>query len=357
MKYQFEIIENTDKKEKPDFDNLPFGLLYTDHMFVMDYDEEKGWHNGKILPFSDLRIHPAAMVLHYAQATFEGLKAYKKTDGSISLFRPYMNAARINNSNDRLCMPKMDEELFVSAVKTLVSVDRDWIPEGEGTSLYIRPLIIATEPYIGIKRSSKTYKLIIILSPVGSYFKNGLTPTRMCVENEYTRAAKGGTGEAKCGGNYAGGLKAQAIAAEKGYEQVLWLDAKEHKYIEEIGAANAFFVIDDEIITGELTGTILPGITRDSIIALCKKKGYKITERRLSIEELHQAYKEGRLKEMFASGTAAIIAPVGELYYNGDTMVINEGKIGKYAREMYDTIYGIQTGRIEDFMNWLETVE
>lgn len=357
MSERFKLIPNPDPAKKPDPKHLPFGLIYTDHMFLMDYSEDKGWYDGRIVPFANVELHPAAMVLHYAQATFEGLKAYRKPDGRMSLFRPYMNAARINRSNDRLCIPKIDEELFVSAIKELVKVDKDWIPEGEGTSLYIRPIIIATEPYIGIKRSSKTFQLIILLSPVGSYFRNGLTPTRMYVENIYSRAAKGGTGEAKYGGNYAGGIKAQVLANERGYEQILWLDSKEHKYIEEIGAANAFFVIDGKIITSELTGTILPGITRDSIISLCKKRGYPIIEKKLSIEELFRAYKDGKLQEMFASGTAAIIAPVGELLYNEETMIINDGKIGRFAQEFYDTIYGIQTGKINDDMNWLEPIE
>ena len=267
-----------------------------------------------------------------------------------------MNAKRTNNTNDRLCIPPIDEELFVEAVKAIVKVDKDWIPKGEGTALYIRPFIIATEPFLGVRRATE-YKFMIILSPVGPYFVNGLAPTKMYVEDEYVRAVKGGTGEAKCGGNYAASLKAQEIAHEKGYEQILWLDGIHRKYIEEIGAANAFFVIGDEVVTSELNGSILPGITRNSIIALCKHKGYKVSERKISIDELEEAYKAGQLKEMFASGTAAIVSPVGELLYKGERMIINNNEIGPIAQEMYDTIYGIQTGKIEDFMGWTVPVE
>lgn len=351
MKYEFPITKNTCPKKKPDPSNLRFGTDFTDHMFMMDYNREKGWHNGQILPYGPIALDPAAVVLHYGQEMFEGLKAYKTKDGKVQLFRPYMNAKRTNNTNDRLCIPQIDEDLFVEAIKALVKVDQDWIPEGEGTALYIRPFIFGDEAYLGV-RSSDTYKFMIILSPVGPYFVNGLQPTKMYVEDVYVRAVKGGTGEAKCGGNYGGSLKAQEIAHEKGYEQILWLDGHEQKYIEEIGAANAFFVIGDEVVTSKLNGSILPGITRDSIIALCKKKGIKVSERQISIDQLEQAYRDGQLKEMFASGTAAIVSPVGELLYKGEDMIINNNKIGPVAQEMYDTIYGIQTGKIADDMNW-----
>lgn len=353
---EFEINKSEKLKEKPDSDNLTFGTKFTDHMFVMDYDEEHGWHDGKVIPYSPITLDPAAMVFHYGQEMFEGLKAYKTEDGRVLLFRPYMNARRANRTNDRLCIPEIDEDLFVNAIKAVVSVDRDWIPDGEGNSLYVRPFIIGTEAYLGV-RASKTYKFVVILSPVGPYFKNGLQPTKMYVEDVYVRAVKGGTGEAKCGGNYGGALKAQTIAKEKGYEQILWLDSQERKYIEEIGAANAFFVIGDEVVTSELNGSILPGITRDSILELCKIKGYKTSERQISIDDLVEAYREGQLKEMFASGTAAIVAPVGELLYKGEKMIINDDKIGPVSKEMYDTIYGIQTGKIEDFMGWTLCVE
>lgn len=356
MKHEFPVTLTKTPKTKPAAKGLRFGTEFTDHMFIMDYDEEKGWNNGRIVPYGPIELDPASVVLHYGQEMFEGLKAYKTDKGVVQLFRPYMNAKRTNNTNDRLCIPEIDEDLFVDAIKALVAVDKDWIPEGEGTALYIRPFIFGDEAFLGVRRS-KTYKFMIILSPVGPYFESGLAPTKMYVEDVYVRAVKGGTGEAKCGGNYGGSLKAQEIAHEKGYEQILWLDAYEQKYIEEIGSANAFFVIGDEIVTSELNGSILPGITRDSIIALCKKKGYKISERKVSIDELEDAYRKGQLKEMFASGTAAIVSPVGELLYKGEHMVINDNKIGPVAQEMYDTIYGIQTGKIEDFMGWTVPVE
>lgn len=356
MNYEFPVTKNTSPKQKPESKGLRFGTVMTDHMFVMEYNPEQGWHDGKIVPYGPVELDPAAVVLHYGQEMFEGLKAYKTADGRVQLFRPDMNAKRTNNTNDRLCIPRIDEELFVEAIKALVKVDQDWIPSGEGTALYIRPFIFATEPFLGV-RSSTTYKFMVILSPVGPYFENGLAPTKMYVEDVYVRAVKGGTGEAKCGGNYAAAMKAQEIAHEKGYEQILWLDGIHQKYIEEIGAANAFFVIGDEVVTSELNGSILPGITRNSIIALCKEKGIKISERKISIDELEEAYRAGQLKEMFASGTAAIVSPVGELLYKGERMVINNNEIGPVAQEMYDTIYGIQTGKIEDFMGWTVPVE
>lgn len=356
MKYEFPVTLTKNPGKKPESKGLRFGTVFTDHMFVMDYSDEKGWHDGRIVPYGPIELDPAAVVLHYGQEMFEGLKAYKTAEGRVQLFRPDMNAKRTNRTNDRLCIPQIDEELFVEAIKALVKVDQDWIPQGEGTALYIRPFIFATEAFLGVRRATE-YKFMVILSPVGPYFVNGLAPTKMYVEDVYVRAVKGGTGEAKCGGNYGASLKAQEIAHEKGYEQILWLDGVERKYIEEIGAANAFFVIGDEVVTSELNGSILPGITRNSIIALCKEKGIKVSERKISIDELEAAYRAGELKEMFASGTAAIVSPVGELLYKGEKMIINNFEIGPIAKEMYDTIYGIQTGQIEDFMGWTVPVE
>ena len=354
MKYNFPIEKTQNPKTKPNPDTLRFGTEFTDHMFVMDYEEGKGWHDGKIVPYGPLVLDPAAVVFHYAQEMFEGLKAYKTADGKVQLFRPDMNAKRTNRTNDRLCIPQMDEELYVEAIKALVSVDADWIPQKEGTSLYIRPFIIADEPFLGVRRSNH-YKFIIILSPVGPYYVGGLTPTKLYVEDKYVRATDGGTGEAKCGGNYAASLKAQEEAHAKGYEQILWLDGVHRKYVEEVGTSNAFFVIGDEVITAPLDGTILPGITRDSVIAILKKKGIKVSERKLAIDEVVQAYKDGNFKEMFASGTAAVISPVGELCYKGESIIINDREIGPIAQELYDTIYGIQTGTVADEMGW--TVE
>ena len=285
---------------------------------------------------------------------FEGLKAYKTPEGKVQLFRPDMKAKRTNRTNDRLCIPQMDPELYVEAIKALVKVDADWIPQKEGTALYIRPFIIADEPFLGVRRSTH-YKFIIILSPVGPYYVGGLTPTKLYVEDKYVRATDGGTGEAKCGGNYAASLKAQEEAHAKGFEQILWLDGVHRKYVEEVGTSNAFFVIGDEVVTAPLDGTILPGITRDSVITILKKKGIKVSERKLAIDEVVEAYKNGQFKEMFASGTAAVISPVGELKYKDTDMIINNGEIGPIAQELYDTIYGIQTGTVEDELGW--TVE
>lgn len=356
MKYEFPVTKTTNPKAKPDPNNLPFGSFFTDHMFVMDYDEGQGWHDGRIVPYAPIAIDPAAVVLHYGQEMFEGLKAYKTVDGKVQLFRPEMNAKRTNNTNERLCIPKVDEELYVEAVKQLVKVDVDWIPQKKDTSLYIRPFIFGTEPTLGI-HASASYKFVIILSPSGPYYENGLEPTKLYVEDTYVRATAGGTGEAKCGGNYAASLKAQVIAAEKGYDQILWLDGVERKYVEEVGTSNAFFVIGDEVVTAPLEGTILPGITRNSCIQVLKDKGYKVSERRMAIDEVVEAYKNGQFNEMFASGTAAIISPVGTLQYKDTVMEINNGEIGPVAQLLYDTIYGIQTGAVEDTYGWTVPVE
>lgn len=352
----FTFEKTTTPKQKPDPDSLVFGQTFTDHMFIMDYHEGQGWHDGRIVPYAPLCLDPASVVFHYGQEMFEGLKAYKTADGKIQLFRPEMNARRTNQTNDRLCMPRIDEELYVDAIKQLVAVDADWIPEKEGTALYIRPFIIGTEPCLGV-RASKSYKFIVILSPVGPYYTGGLAPTKLYVEDQFVRAAKGGTGEAKCGGNYASGLKAQALALEKGFEQILWLDGNERKYVEEIGNSNAFFIIDDKVITAPLDGTILPGITRDSVIHLLKDKGINISERKITIDQVFDAAKSGRLTEVFASGTAAVISPVGELSYKGEEIVIHGGEIGPVAQMLYDTLYGIQTGQHPDPYGWTVGVE
>jgi len=354
MKYDFPVTKTDRPKAKPDPDTLKFGAAFTDHMFTMEYDEGKGWHDGKITPYGPFMLEPAAVVFHYAQECFEGLKAYKSKDGRVLLFRPDMNAKRINRTSDRLCIPLLDEELFVEAVKALVSVDKEWIPQKDGTSLYIRPFIIATEPYVGV-RASAQYLFVIILSPVGPYYEGGLAPTKLLVEDEYVRAALGGTGFTKAGGNYGAALKAQEKAHDKGCEQVLWLDSAERKFVEEIGTSNAFFLIDGEVVTPPAGGTILPGVTRDSVIALLKKWGYPITEKKISIEEVFDAAKTGRLKEMFASGTAAVISPVGELIWKDQGIIINGNNIGGLSQKLYDELYGIQTGEIADHMGW--TVE
>ncbi len=344
------------KKEKPQDDQLVFGKIFTDHMFVMDYSEPLGWHNASIVPYQPLQIEPSAMVFHYAQSVFEGLKAYRTDNGSIELFRPEKNMERLNRSNDRLCIPPIDEEFALKAIKQLVSIDRDWVPHTEGTSLYIRPFIISTETYIGVSAAAH-YKFIVILSPVGAYYKEGLDPVKIAVENEYVRTVKGGMGEAKTGGNYAASLKAQEIVAKTGYTQVLWLDGVEKKYIEEVGSMNVFFKINGEIVTPKLNGSILSGITRSSVIELLNYWDIPVVEKRISIEELYEAYKNGELEEAFGSGTAAVISPIGELKWEDKQMVVNEGKTGEISKKLYDTITGIQYGHIEDPFNWMQNIE
>ncbi len=342
-------------KEKPqDQSKLGFGNYYTDHMFLMNYDEGQGWHDPRIVPYGPIALDPAAMCLHYGQEVFEGLKAYRTADGRILLFRPDRNMARLNVSNDRLCIPPIDEEFAIEAVKKLVLVDKDWIPTEEGTSLYIRPFIFAVDAHVGVHPAHHLI-FAIILSPVGAYYPEGLNPVKIYVEDEYVRAVKGGMGFTKTGGNYAASLKAQAEAEKKGYTQVLWLDGVERKYIEEVGTMNVFFVIDDEVITPELRGSILSGVTRMSCIDILRSWGMKVSERKLSIEEVAKAAEEGRLKEAFGSGTAAVISPIGELRWGDDVMVINDGKIGEISAKLYDNLTGIQWGKLPDEFGW--TVE
>ena len=356
MTQKINIQKTQNPKEKPDQKNLGFGQYFTDHMFIMDYSTDKGWYDPRIVPYGPLSMDPSTMVFHYGQAIFEGLKAYRTADGRIFLFRPDMNMKRINNSNARMSIPPIDEEFAVEAVKTLVSLDRDWIPTEPGTSLYIRPFIIATDPYLGV-RPSNTYKFIIILSPSGAYYPSGINPVKIMIENEYVRAVRGGTGFAKTPANYAASLKAQEIAHEKGYVQVLWLDGVERKYIEEVGSMNVFFKIGDEIVTPSLDGSILPGITRDSCIHLLKEWGYKVTERHLSVSELFEAHTQGKLAEAFGTGTAAVISPIGELNWDGNVITINDGKIGEVSARLYETITGIQNGTVRDEFGWITEVK
>ena len=343
-------------KAKPDQKNLGFGDYFTDHMFIMDYTEGKGWHDPRIVPYAPLSIDPAAMVLHYGQAVFEGMKAYHTADGKVLLFRPRKNMERVNISNERLCIPQIDVDFCVECIKELIKVEKDWIPTEPGTSLYIRPFIIATDPHLGV-RPSNTYQFIVILSPVGAYYKEGINPVKIYVEPFYVRAVKGGIGFAKTPGNYAASLKAQVEAKEKGYTQVLWLDGVEKKYIEEVGTMNVFFVIGDEVLTPSLEGSILAGITRMSAIELLKSAGLKVTERRITIDEIINASKDGTLKEAFGTGTAAVISPIGELYMDGTIIPINNGEIGPLSKKVYDTITGIQSGKLEDTFHWTTLVE
>ena len=346
------ITKTTNPAQKPKKgDALGFGHIFTDHMFVMNYTEGKGWHDARIEPFHNISLSPAAMVYHYGQEMFEGMKAYKGKDGKAYLFRPDMNAKRANMSNDRLCIPQIPEEDFVQAVKAVVDVDRDWIPEGEGESLYIRPFIIATDEFLGVA-PSKTYLFMVILSPSGAYYASGLAPVGIWIEDEYVRAVKGGIGYAKTGGNYAASLKAQVKAHDDGYSQVLWLDGVERKYIEEVGAMNIFFKINGKIVTPMLNGSILPGVTRNSVIEMCKHLGYEVEERRISVDELVEAAKNGSLEEVYGTGTAAVISPVGKLRYKDDVMVIGDGNIGELSQKLYDTLTGIQWGTLDDPFGW-----
>ena len=346
------IERTTAPKAKPaPGQKLGFGKIFTDHMFVMNYTEGQGWHDARIVPFQNISLSPAAMVYHYGQEMFEGLKAYKNPDGNVYLFRPDMNAKRTNNTNDRLVIPQLPVEDFVQAVSAVVDVDRDWIPTEPGTSLYIRPFIIATDEFLGVA-PSKTYLFMVILSPSGAYYESGLAPVGIWIEDEYVRAVRGGIGFAKTGGNYAASLIAQQKAHDAGYSQVLWLDGVERKYIEEVGAMNIFFKIAGKVVTPSLNGSILPGITRDSTIQLCKSWGYEVEERKISAEELLQAQKDGTLEEVFGTGTAAVISPVGKLRYVDEVMEINGGEIGPLSQKLYDTITGIQTGVLADEMGW-----
>jgi len=356
MSQKISIQKTQNPKQKPDQSKLGFGQYFTDHMFIMDYSREKGWYDPRIVPYGPLPMDPSTMVFHYGQAIFEGLKAYTSTDGTVHLFRPDMNMKRINSSNERMSIPQIDEEFAVEAVKALVHLDSDWIPTESGTSLYIRPFIISTDPYLGV-RTSNTYKFIIILSPSGAYYPTGLNPVKILIENEYVRAVKGGTGFAKTPGNYASSLKAQDIAHDKGYVQVLWLDGVDRKYIEEVGAMNVFFKIGDEVVTPALNGSILPGITRDSVIYLLKHWGVKVSERRLAVQELFDAHAAGKLVEAFGTGTAAVISPIGELNWDGKIIGLTDGKIGELSAKLFETITGIQNGVIKDEFNWLAEVK
>lgn len=342
-------------KEKPQ-GPLGFGKIYTDYMYVAEYDKNKGgWWDQAIVPFGPIEMSPASMVLHYAQETFEGLKAYRTKDGTIQLFRPEMNARRFINSNERMSMPAVPEDMFVNAVRALVEKEAAWVPSGEGESLYIRPYMFATEEGVGVHPSAK-YKFIIIASPSGAYYANGVNPVKIWVEDEYIRAAPGGTGFTKCGGNYAGSLKAQEKAEQAGYEQVLWLDGVNRKYVEEVGSMNVMFLIDGKVVTAPTDGTVLPGVTRNSIIHLLKDWGYEVEERHMSIDELMEAARDGKLQEAWGTGTAAVISPIGELCYKGEKYVINDFKTGDLTQKLYDTLTGIQWGELEDPYNWTQVV-
>ncbi len=349
------ITKTTNPKARPtDESALGFGKIFTDHMFIMNYDEGKGWHSPRIEPYAPLSLDPATAVLHYGQEVFEGLKAYRTADGRVTLFRPQENFKRLNVSNERLCIPNLNEQDALEGLKALVEIDKEWIPTSDGTSLYIRPFIISTDAMLGV-HPGHHYMFIIILSPVGSYYSGGLTPVDIYIENEYVRAVKGGTGVAKTGGNYAATLKAQDIASKDGFGQGLWLDGIERKYIEEVGAMNVMFKIGDKIVTPELSGSILAGITRKSCIELMKDWGMEVEERKISIQELADAYDKGLLKEAFGTGTAAVISPIGKLKWGDKVMEIGT-EIGEVAGKLYNTVTGIQTGKLTDKPDWVVDV-
>lgn len=350
-----DIIERDTKVVLPE--NLVFGKIYTDHVFEMDYDEEfGGWHNATIKKFSKVDLHPAAIVLHYGQSIFEGLKAYRQVDGRIALFRPEKNIERLNRSARRMCIPEVDPDFVLNSLFELIKLEKDWIPSKPDHSLYIRPIIFATEPLLGV-RASETYKMIIMLSPVGPYYPEGFKPVPILVTDKYVRAVRKGMGEAKTAGNYAAGMLAQKEAKKEGYSQVLWLDGIHQKYIEEVGAMNIFIQFDDEVVTPPLTGTILPGITRMSVIQLLKDWGYNMNERLIEINEVIEGYEKKKLVEIFGTGTAAVISSISKLKYNDKLLMFNEEIAGELGTKLYEELTGIQFGRKEDKHGWMTYIE
>lgn len=353
MKLQILPLESQ-KPRIEDESQLSFGKQFTDRMFVMQYKSGLGWHNARIQPYQPFMLDPAAMVLHYAQEIFEGLKAFRRPDGNIALFRPADNFRRFNHGARRMCMPEVDEKFLLESLKELIRLEADWVPHSEGTSLYIRPTLIASEPMLGVRPASE-YLCYIILCPVGAYYKGGLAPVKIWISDHYVRAAHGGTGEVKTGGNYAASLFAAREAEQKGYDQVLWLDAKEKKYVEEVGSMNICFIEGDKLVTSPLHGTILDGITRRSVIELARLNGLAIEERALSVDEIFDGVESGRITEAFGTGTAVVISPVGQFTYQDRTVVLGDGKTtGAVTQELYDTLTGIQYGRLPDPHGWVE---
>ena len=353
---EIKITRNPNPAPKPDENNLGFGTIFTDHMFIMNYDEMEGWHNARIVPYGPITLSPAANIFHYGSGVFEGMKAYRRTDGKIQLFRPDQNAKRMFESAKRMGMPPVPTEIFVDAVKALVDIDRDWVPSAPGTSLYIRPYIIGTDPTLHVD-GVREELFIIILSPSGSYYQGGLKPVRIMLETEDVRTVRGGTGFCKCGGNYAASNRAGRRAEELGFSQVLWLDGVERKYVEEVGAMNVMFKIAGKVVTPMLYGTILPGVTRDSILVMLREMGCDVEERLLSIDELAEACDNGTLEEAWGTGTAAVVSPIGELRYNGKSYIINNNEIGELSQKLYDDLTGIQWGTKPDRFGWTTLVE
>ena len=352
---EIKITKAKTLKEKPDFSNLGFGKYFTDHMFVMDYSENEGWHDARIVPFDYIPIHPASTVLHYGAEIFEGMKAYRTADG-YQMFRPIENIRRMNDSAERLCLPTLEEEFTLKALTELITLEYEWIPDKPGTSLYIRPFMFGNDESLGV-HAVHNATFVIILSPVGNYYAEGLNPVKISIESEDVRAVRGGTGYAKCGGNYAASLRAGKRAAEKGFSQVLWLDGVERKYIEEVGAMNVMFKINGEIVTPMLTGSVLPGITRKSSIEILREWGYKVSEKLISVDELMEAAENGTLEEAWGTGTAAVVSPIGHLYYKGKDHIVSNNEIGELTQKLYNELTGIQWGRNPDKRGWCYKVK
>ncbi|MBI5557218.1 MAG: branched-chain amino acid aminotransferase [Deltaproteobacteria bacterium] len=352
MDLTIEKVPETHLKPKPDGKSLGFGAIFTDHMFVMEYDAGQGWHAARITGYQNFSLDPAAMVLHYGQAIFEGLKAYRGENNQIFLFRPKDNLERMNKSASRMCMPAFNVDEVFAALQALLRTEQEWVPAAKGASLYIRPTMVATEAGLGV-RPAKKYLFFIILTPVGAYYPEGFNPVKIFVTDKYVRAVPGGVGTAKTAGNYAASIMAAVEAQQQGFTQVLWLDAIHRKYVEEVGTMNIFFVIGDEIITPPLGGSILAGITRDSVIQLLKDWGRKVVERQISIDEVFEASSEGRLHEVVGTGTAAVISPVGSLFYKGNTCSVNHGQTGELAMRLFNELQDIQRGLLAESHGWV----
>lgn len=352
MIQKIQIEMRKELREKPtDYSKVKFGKTFSDHMFLMNYTKELGWHNARVVPHEPVSLDLASMVFHYAQEIFEGMKAYRTQDGHIQLFRPEENFRRMANSARRLDMPPVDEDMFLEALKTLIEIDQAWVPEEFGASLYLRPFMIATDVGLGVQ-SSDSYLFCILTSPVGSYYPEGINPIKILIEDHDVRAVRGGTGEAKCGGNYAASIRASSKAKEKGFSQVLWLDGVEQKYIEEVGAMNVMFKIEGKIYTPSLNGSVLPGVTRKSSMELLRNWGYQVEEKAISVQELISSIREGKVEEAFGTGTAAVVSPIGWLHYKGELFEIGQGNIGPVTQKLYDGLTGIQWGREEDLYGW-----
>jgi branched-chain amino acid aminotransferase len=354
--HSFPVTRTSTPKPRPADDTLRFGEVFTDHMFMMEYHEGQGWHDPRIVPYGPLTMDPACCVLHYAQAVFDGLKAFRGNDGQVRIFRVDRHAERLNKSCDLLCIPRLDPVVVQDSIKALIGVDQDWVPSKHGTALYIRPTVIATETFLGV-HPSHSYLYYVILSPVGAYYKEGVKPVKILVTDEHVRAVPGGLGSAKTAGNYAASLYAATQAEKDGYTQVLWLDGRHREFLDEVGTMNIMLRIGDTVVTPPLSnGTILDGVTRNSALALLKDWGLAVEERAISIHEVTKAHAEGKLVEMWGTGTAAVISPVGELGYKGERMVINNGQIGDLTQRLYDAITAIQYGATNDPHSWISTI-